>query len=68
MNGGPSATIEGIFYAPGADFTMQGNSGGTIYTDFVVKTLSLAGNPFLRSYAQLPGGTSNGLHAIALVE
>lgn len=68
MNGTPSATIEGIFYAPTAAVTMQGNSGGTIYTDFVVGSLSMAGNPSLNSYAQLPGGSSNGMHTIALVE
>ena len=68
LNGSSSATIEGVFYAPTAAVTMQGNAGGTIYTDFVVGTLSLAGNPSIQSFAQLPGGASNGLHSIALVE
>jgi hypothetical protein len=68
LQGGSGTTIEGVFYAPTASITFQGNPGGTIYTDFVVKTLTLAGNPSFKSFAQLPGGASNGLHAIALVE
>jgi Flp pilus assembly protein TadG len=68
LQGGPGATIEGVFYAPNASVTLQGNAGGTIYTDFVVKTLSLLGNANFQSYAKLPGGAATGLHAIALVE
>jgi hypothetical protein len=68
LQGGPSATIEGVFYAPTAAISLQGNAGGTIYTDFVAKSLSLLGNASFTSYAKLPGGASNGLHAIALVE
>ena len=66
--GGPGVTIEGVFYAPTAAVTLQGNAGGTIDTDFVSKSLSLLGNPSFHSYADLPGGVANGLHAIALVE
>jgi len=68
LQGGPGATLEGVFYAPTAPITFQGNAGGTIYTDFVSKSLSLAGNASFNSYAKLPGGSANGLHAIALVE
>lgn len=68
LQGSSNATIEGIFYAPNASVTMQGTPGGTLYTDFVVKTLTLAGNPNFLSYAKLPGGASNGLHSVALVE
>jgi hypothetical protein len=68
LQGSSSATIEGVFYAPTAAVTMQGTAGGTIYTDFVAGSLSLAGTPNIHSYAQLPGGAANGLHAIALVE
>lgn len=68
LNGNSSAIIEGVFYAPGAAVTMQGNAGGTIYASFVVKTLSLLGNPTILSYAQLPGGAAGGLHSVALVE
>jgi Flp pilus assembly protein TadG len=68
LQGGPNATIEGVFYAPAAAINLQGNAGGTIYTDFVSKSLSLLGNANFKSYAKLPGGSANGLHAIALVE
>lgn len=66
--GSGTETIEGVFYAPTADITYQGSGGGTIYTDFVSKTLTLAGTPDFHSYAQLPGGAVAGMHAIALVE
>ena len=68
LGGGANATIEGVFYAPTASVTMQGTPGGTLYTDFVVSTLTLAGTPDFNSYAQLPGGASNGLHSVTLVE
>ena len=40
---------------PPRSFTMQGNPGGTIYTDFVVKSLSLAGNRQLQQLRKTPG-------------
>jgi hypothetical protein len=75
LGGNSKSTIKGVFYAPTAGdgppvttgITFQGDSGGTIYTDFVTTTLSLLGNPTFHSYAQLPGGAS-AIHAIALVE
>jgi Flp pilus assembly protein TadG len=66
--GGGNTTLEGVFYAPGANVTLQGSAGGTIYTDFVVQTLTLAGNPSFNSYAKLPGGAPTGMTTIALVE
>jgi hypothetical protein len=66
--GGSGVTIAGVFYAPSADVTLQGNAGGSIDADFVVKSLTLAGNPSFHSLADLPGGASVGLHSIALVE
>lgn len=68
LQGSSAATITGVFYAPAAPVTMKGTAGGTINTEFVVSTLSLAGNPTIGSLAVLPGGASNGLHSIALVE
>ena len=68
LQGGATSTIEGIFYAPSAQINMQGNPGGTIYTEFVSQSLYLLGNASFQSYAQLPGGAAAGLHAIALVE
>lgn len=68
LQGGPNAILEGVFYAPNAAITMQGNAGGTIYTDFVSRSLSLLGNASFLSYAKLPGGSANGIHAVALVE
>lgn len=71
LQGGAGATIEGVFYAPSAAVTLHGNAGATVstlYTDFVVSSLSLLGNASFNSYAKLPGGSSSGLHAISLVE
>jgi hypothetical protein len=68
LQGGATSTIEGVFYAPSAQINMQGNPGGTIYTEFVSQSLYLLGNASFQSYAKLPGGAAAGLHAIALVE
>ena len=68
LTGNSNSVIAGVFYAPKASMTMQGNAGGQIYTDFVVNTLTLAGNPTFHSYAKLPGGAPTGLSSVALVE
>lgn len=75
LGGNSSSTIEGVFYAPTAGngtntagISFQGNPGGTIYTDFVTTSLSLAGNPSFKSFADLPGGAPTGITSIALVE
>lgn len=68
LQGGATSIIEGVFYAPSAQINMQGNTGGTIYTEFVSKSLYLLGNASFQSYAKLPGGAAAGFHAIALVE
>ncbi|MDE3105880.1 MAG: Tad domain-containing protein [Acidobacteriota bacterium] len=56
--GNSGSTIEGVQYAPSADVSFTGNSGSTIYTDFVANSLSLVGNSSFQSYASLPGATS----------
>jgi hypothetical protein len=68
LSGSASSIIAGVFYAPKAAMTMQGTPGGSIYTDFVVNTLTLAGNPSFNSYAKLPGGAPTGMSTVALVE
>lgn len=57
--GNSSSTLEGIIDAPGAAVSMTGNSGSTIYTDFVVSTLTLVGNASFQDYAQLNGTVLN---------
>lgn len=58
LTGNAGSVVKGIIYAPGAPVTFTGNSGSTIYTDFVSSSLSLVGNASFQSYAALPGVTS----------
>jgi Flp pilus assembly protein TadG len=67
LTGNSGSTLEGVIYAPGSAVTFNGNSGATIYTDFVVGSLSLVGNASFQSYAALPGG-ANPITAAKLVE
>ena len=43
--------LQGIIYAPDAALTFTGSGVGTIYTDLVVKSLSLTGSTTFQSYA-----------------
>jgi Flp pilus assembly protein TadG len=66
LKGNSGATFEGIVYAPGAAVDFTGNSGTNLYTDFVVKSLSLVGNASFNSYASINGNSV--LSAVRLVE
>jgi hypothetical protein len=66
LTGNSGSTFEGIVYAPGAAVDLTGNSGSTIYTDFVVKSLSLVGNATFNDYASINGNSV--LTAVKLVE
>lgn len=59
LTGTSGSSISGIFYAPDAAASYQGNSGATVNASFVVKTMSLGGNPVLHSYS-LDSGPGNG--------
>jgi Flp pilus assembly protein TadG len=67
LGGTSGSTITGVIYVPGATESFQGTPGGNVYTDFVVKNLTLTGDASFNSYAALPGGAA-ALHAISLVE
>jgi Flp pilus assembly protein TadG len=67
LTGNAGSTLEGVIYAPDAAVNFTGNSGSTIYTDFVVQSLTLVGNSSFQSYAALPGG-ANPITATKLVE
>jgi Putative Flp pilus-assembly TadE/G-like len=64
--GNPGSTIDGIVYAPTAAVSLQGNAGATITVDFVVGTLSLAGNATITSYASV--NPNSALKTVRLVE
>jgi hypothetical protein len=68
INGDSNSVLEGVMYFPTADVTMSGNSNTTIYTDFVVKTLTLNGNVSFQDYATLGGGATSPLRVVTLVE
>jgi Flp pilus assembly protein TadG len=68
INGDSNSVLEGVMYFPTADVTMNGNSNTTIYTDFVVKTLTLNGNVSFQDYAALSGGVTSPLLVVSLVE
>lgn len=55
LTGNSGASLQGIVYAPAASVTLTGNSGSSIYTDFVVSSLSLVGNASFQDYAQING-------------
>jgi Flp pilus assembly protein TadG len=67
LTGNAGSTLEGVIYAPNAAVNFTGNSASTIYTDFVVKSLTLVGNSSFQSYAALPGSV-NPITAATLVE
>jgi hypothetical protein len=66
LTGNSGSVFKGIVYAPNAAVTLTGNSGSSIYADFVVKSLALVGNASLNDYASING--SSVLSAIKLVE
>ena len=55
-------------YFPGAQVTINGNSGTQIYTDFVTKSLVLNGNVSFQDYAALGSGVTSPLMVVSLVE
>jgi hypothetical protein len=65
--GNAGSTIKGVIYAPNAPVTFTGNAGATLYTDFVTKSLTLAGNASFNSYASL-SGVSPPIQSARLVE
>jgi hypothetical protein len=69
INGLTNSTIQGIFYFPAANITIN-NVSGTLYTDFVAQSLTFTTSvPFIFSdYASAPGVTSSPLGSAVLVE
>jgi hypothetical protein len=65
--GGTISTLEGVIYAPSAQFSLTNGVATTVYVDLVVNSLSMSGNANLQSYASLPG-TSSPITAVKLVE
>ncbi len=65
--GNSGSTLEGTIDAPSAAVSFTGNSGSSIYTDFVVSSLTLTGNASFKSYAAL-AGSAPPLTAAKLVE
>jgi hypothetical protein len=55
-------------YFPTAAFSLTGNSGTAIYTDFVVSSLSLVGNASFNDYASLGSAVNSPLTVVSLVE
>jgi len=51
ITGSSALNLQGIIYAPDAALTFTGSGIGTIYTDLVVKSLSLTGSTTFQSYA-----------------
>jgi Flp pilus assembly protein TadG len=66
LNGNSGSTFQGIVYAPGAAVSLTGNSGSSIYADFIAKSLNLVGNSTLNDYASINGNSV--LSAVKLVE
>ena len=66
--GNSGSVIKGVMYFPTASFTLTGNSGTSIYTDFVVSSLSLVGNASFQDYAALGGSVTSPLTVVTLVE
>jgi hypothetical protein len=66
--GNSGSDIEGVMYFPTASFTLTGNSGTSIYTDFVVSSLSLVGNASFQDYASLGGSVTSPITVVTLVE
>jgi hypothetical protein len=68
INGNAGSNLRGVMYFPGAQVTINGNSGTTIYTDFVVSSLVLNGNVGFQDYAALGGSVTSPLTVVTLVE
>ncbi len=66
IGGNSGSTLEGILYFPNASLTVTGNSGSTIYSDFIAQSLTLNGNASFQDYALVNG--SSILTAARLVE
>jgi Flp pilus assembly protein TadG len=66
LTGNSGSVFKGIVYAPGASVSLTGNSGSSIYADFVAKSLNLVGNSTLNDYASINGNSV--LSAVKLVE
>jgi len=60
------ATLNGIVYAPGAAVTITGNSGSSIFADFVSQSLSLVGPATFNDYGSI--NANSVLTSVKLVE
>lgn len=66
INGSESSIIEGIFYAPDSNVTLNGSGASTLYANFVVGSLLFNGSGTLQSYAAVNSSTP--LRASGLTE
>jgi Flp pilus assembly protein TadG len=57
ITGSSALNLQGIIYAPDAQLAFTGSGIGTIYSDFVVKSLSLTGSTTFQSYAVVNANT-----------
>ena len=57
FNGSGTSTIKGIFYVPAANVIMNGSSTATLYTSFVVSSLTFNGSGTFQSYAGVNAST-----------
>ena len=57
INGGATATLQGILYFPAADLTWNGGSATGVYASVVANTLKFTGGTAFHNYAQVNSHT-----------
>jgi hypothetical protein len=67
FGGNSTSVFKGVVYAPNTALDLHGTPSVTLYSDFVVKSITLSGNPTLTSYGSL-SGVSSPFTTAALVE
>lgn len=68
LDGTANSSLQGVMYFPNADVTMHGNNQTAIYTDFIVKSLTVTGNVNFHDYASLGSTVTSPLTVVSLVE
>jgi Flp pilus assembly protein TadG len=66
INGSSGSTVEGIFYAPTANLTLNGSGSTNFYASIVTSSLTFNGSGTLQNYAAINGASP--LTAARLVE